>query len=240
MAELLAKFRYVIFAMSLLPLSSCASLLYSAKPIQAWVIDAETGKPLEGVIVTANWQLEGGIEGGNPVGQVMIMETVTDKNGRFYFPGWGPKLRSMEGKLKTESPQILMFKSGYSYVALSNKLTMEALRGELEYPLRSDWDGKKVRMERFKGALDEYAQNIYDLSSNIDSVIDLSKGAKDCYWKQIPRMLVALNNMSLSFEAQGVKLKGWRGGQRITRIEDIPSDSHCGSSVQEFFRSYLQ
>lgn len=234
MTELLAKFRYVIFVLMLLPLSSCASFLYSAKPIQAWVKDAETGKPLEGVIVTANWQLEGGIEGGNPVAQAMVMETVTDKNGRFYFPGWGPKLRSMEGRLKTESPQILMFKSGYSYVALVNKLTMEALRGELEYPLRSDWNGKTIKLEKFRGTMEQYAEHVYDLSREMDRMLDFAQGDNECDWKKVPRMLVELNRMGVYFENQSLKPDPWH---HIMRIEDIPVKSHCGSP-KEFLRDF--
>lgn len=232
----MSKIRYAWLIVLLIPLQSCA-VYYSAAPIEAWVVDAETGKPLEGVIVTANWQLKGGLEGGNEIGQMMVMEAVTDKNGRFFIPAWGPKKNNTEGHIKDEAPRLLLFKSGYSYLRLFNDTAVTARPGP---SLKSDWNGKAIKMEKFKGPLDEYAQNIYELSSNVDSVIDISKGVQDCYWKQIPLMLVALNNMSLSFEVQGAKLKGWRIGQRITRIEDIPSDSHCGSSVQDFFRSYLQ
>ena len=34
------------------------ALSYSAKPIRATVVDAETGQPIEGVIVNAYWHLE--------------------------------------------------------------------------------------------------------------------------------------------------------------------------------------
>ena len=40
----------------LLPLSACGET-YSAEAIEAWVVDAETGQPIEGVVVAANWQL---------------------------------------------------------------------------------------------------------------------------------------------------------------------------------------
>lgn len=136
----------------LLPLQVCAApFWYTAEPIQGNVVDAETGQPLEGVIVTANWQLEGGIEGSYPVGQMMVMETVTDKNGRYRFPGWGPKRRPLSGRIRTSGPQLLLFKSGYEYAELENALNDKSLRGELENPLRSDWSGKTVRLERFTG-----------------------------------------------------------------------------------------
>ncbi|MCF6199453.1 MAG: hypothetical protein L3J67_08665 [Hyphomicrobiaceae bacterium] len=59
---------------------------YSAEPIEGWVIDADTKKPIEGVIVVANWQLHKSTIGGRiPAAHLNIMETLTDKNGRFFF-----------------------------------------------------------------------------------------------------------------------------------------------------------
>src|SRR2546422_4340820 len=76
-----------------LPLSACHSLtfFYSAEAIEGSVADAETGRPLEGVIAVAHWQLKGGFEGGTPIGELQILEAVTDPNGRYSFPAWGPK-----------------------------------------------------------------------------------------------------------------------------------------------------
>lgn len=228
--------RILILAL-LLPLQACAApLWYSAEPIQGTVVDAETGQPLEGVIITANWQLEGGIEGSYPVGQMMVMETVTDKNGRYRFPGWGPKRRPLNGRISTRSPQLLVFKSGYRYVALVNALLEESLRGELDNPLRSDWDGKTIRLERFTGTQHEYAENIYDLSQEIDRMLDFARGDRGCQWQKIPRMLVALDKMSANFERQNVKVGAWKLGAHVLRLEDIPQ--HCGSP-KAFLRGYL-
>src|SRR6266540_7096039 len=97
----------------LMSLHACST--YSAKPIEAWVVDEETKQPLEGVIVVANWELRYGLEGG--AYQLTIMETVTDKNGRFYFPGWGPKAIPKElpsgARLKEDDPGLLFYKHGY-------------------------------------------------------------------------------------------------------------------------------
>src|SRR5437879_7785045 len=76
---------------ALLPLSACGGMpVYRAAPIEAWVVDADTNEPLEGVIVTANWQLVSGtLAGGEvPKGQLMVMEAVTDKDGGFYVEDW--------------------------------------------------------------------------------------------------------------------------------------------------------
>ena len=224
----------------LLPLQACAApLWYTAEPIQGNVVDAETGQPLEGVIITANWQLEGGIEGSYPVGQMMVMETVTDKDGRYRFPGWGPKHRPLTGRISTRAPQLLVFKSGYRYVGLANALLEKSLRGELDSPLRSDWDGKTVKLERFKGTADEYAHNVYDLNTAVKNVYSFPYDVREeCLWKKIPRMITEIHKMSIYFDAKGVKLKGWRGGQHLDKISDLSSAPSCGSAV-DFFRDHF-
>lgn len=221
-------------------LPACATpLTYSAEPIEAWVVDAETKQPLEGVIVTANWELRGGPSpgGSTPAGQLMVMEAVTDKNGRFHFPAWEPKLRLPLTELHNHDPRLLLFKSGYRYAELANERRYISRPETILEPVRrSDWNGKTIELKPFKGTMEEWAEHVYSLGSDI--YYDFARG-KDCNWKKIPRILTALHKMSLYFDAQGVKLKGWRLGQHVLRIEDIPRNSICGS-VDEFFRSYLQ
>lgn len=231
-----ALFRAVLWLVLLIPLQSCAFFYYSAEPIEAWIVDSETKQPLDGVIVVAHWQLKGGLEGGNPVGQMMVMETVTDAKGRFYFPGWGPKLHPWQGELKDESPRILLFKSGYAYQGLLNHTTNKTMRGDLEIPLRSIWNKRTIKLEKFKGTMEEYAEHVYRLGQDMDSMLDFASGDKKCEWKKVPRMLVALDRIDANFESRNIKVGAWRLGAHILRIEDIPQ--HCGSP-KEFLKSYL-
>lgn len=219
-------------------LPACAGFMYSAEPMEARVIDAETKQPLDGVIVVGHWQLERGTPGGSVLaGQLAVVETVTDRQGRFAFPGFGPRL-AVTSHLVNEDPELILFKSGYRYLALTNEYSGDVeLRTRLVR--RSEWNGKTIELKPFRGTREEYAEHIYRLSSDMDSMLDFSRGDEDCNWRKTPRILTALHKMSLQFEAEGIKLKGWRLGQRIFRIEDIPRNSKCGS-VEEFFRSYLR
>ncbi len=110
--------RLVIAAVAL---AGCGSPYYTSAPIEAWVVDAETGAPIEGAVVTANWQLvASGLDtGGRKLHQLEVMETVTDKAGRFYFPGFTRINFTLE-ELREEDPQVLVFKSGYRYARLSS------------------------------------------------------------------------------------------------------------------------
>ncbi|HEY3178065.1 MAG TPA: carboxypeptidase-like regulatory domain-containing protein, partial [Casimicrobiaceae bacterium] len=89
-----------------LALNACGSPYYTSDPIEAWVVDAETGQPIEGAVVTANWQLVGFTldTGGRKGGQLEVMETITDANGRFYFRGF-TKLNLSLGELRDQDPQ---------------------------------------------------------------------------------------------------------------------------------------
>lgn len=66
--------RMALAALCLAAVPACATpIRYSAEPIEAWVVDAETKQPLDGVVVTANWQLKEGTFGGSvQVGQLMV------------------------------------------------------------------------------------------------------------------------------------------------------------------------
>lgn len=219
------------FALSLLPLSACgAPPFYKAAPIEGWVVEADTGKPLEGVIVVAKWQLEGGFEGNTPVGQLMVMESVTDKQGKFYFEGWGPKLRPGFGKLKTASPELLFYKKDYEFQRLVNRLTRASLRGELKIPLRSDWNGKQIPLKKFDGSLAAYEEHLGSLSNDLSFAYD----GEDCDWKRIPKMLVAQHLESLRFQ-NGITHPNSGAVLGLDRIRD---DTRCGRPI-EFFKEYL-
>ena len=75
----------------------------------AIVIDAETGKPVEGAIALAQWFRAGGggmFEGGVDV-LAKAVETYSDKEGKIYIRGsWGLHIFS-------SSPRLTIYKPGY-------------------------------------------------------------------------------------------------------------------------------
>jgi len=121
----------VVCTLLLLYCGTSAALEYSAKPITARVVDAETKEPLEGVVVVAHWQLNGGLEGWSPLAELMVMDAVTDQSGTFHFPAWGPKKISAgldsNARLKEFDPQLLLFKSGYRWQMLFNSKSEEQM-----------------------------------------------------------------------------------------------------------------
>lgn len=226
MAYKLLRALLVVAGLAAIP--ACAAVYppaYSAEAIEASVIDAETKQPLEGVVVTANWELRGGASpgGSTAVGQLMVLEAVTDKNGRFYFPAWGP-IRQFKGELHNHDPKLVLFKSGYEYRILSNKSRFDA-EAALEPMRRSQWSGKTIELQPFKGTAKEYAKRISSL------MIDLRFIEDDCYWKQTPRMILELQHQSQLFESSGIVTA-------IYSVDYLPTDKAKCGSPKEFFRKY--
>jgi hypothetical protein len=138
-------------------------------------------------VVTANWQLIafGFDTGGRKQGQLEVMETVTDKNGRFYFPGF-TKINLSGNALGEEDPQILIFKPGYRYFRATNLYPIG--KEELQGPRRrSPIIGQRPKMQPAGHDVKKYAFNLGFLGSYLSSLQDQGD-----ILSRIPRMIHAL------------------------------------------------
>jgi hypothetical protein len=159
---------------------------YTSDPIEAWVVDAETGKPIEGAVVTANWQLVAfGLDtGGRRLRQLEVMETVTDKNGRFYLPGFTKLNPTMDG-LREEDPQIRIFKSGYEYSGFTSRYPVA---NPSPGPHRhSKADGETFKLKPAGPDLAKYAFHLRFLDTDLSALVYSGMGYR------IPKMILALN-----------------------------------------------
>lgn len=230
----------VISSLSAVLLQGCAgSGTYSARPIIATVVDAETGVPLEGVNIVVRWALEEKTT-GTRVGDLDLMEAVTDKNGTFHISGWQGKAPPegtapwtdkvsvrYETRLSSGSPEIILFKSGYEPTAVGNyDYLSPALRDEHHTWQRfSEWDGKVIKLKKYKGDPASYG---FGITTNIGSGIK-------CHWKKIPRFYAALM-------AERDRLNKLGVGSVLPSLDGLEHsfmNSGCGSAA-EFFKQYLQ
>ena len=206
-------------------LQACATT-YSAKPITATVVDAETGQPIEGVSVVAHWVLHGPT--WVSAADLELTEAVTDKDGRFHIPGWGPKSIPNDlprgTRLGNSDPGLILFKSGYEVTGLFNRLQPERLRPEHDIPVRySDWDGKVIKLNRFRGDPQSFG-----VGGSIGRGIE-------CHWKRVPRFYVAQMREKARLETLGVR----SFLPTLAHFENYFKNSGCGSAEQ-FFREYLR
>jgi len=117
-----------------------------------------------------------------------------------------------------------LFKPGYKWVGLDN------------YPLstystdsvrKSDWNGKTIKMERFKGSLREYADRLNFLTT------PLGFAEEDCNWKEIPTMILVVDQQYQLFKKNGIQ----SSLHLIDSLEGISRSTgkQCGSA-REFFQ----
>lgn len=190
--------RVLLLSLALLCLSTPVSaFIFYAEAIEAKVIDAQTGKPVQGAIVTANWQLEGGVDSGIPRAQLEILETVTDANGKFTVPAWGPRL-AFRGHASFKWPQILVFKSGYKYVRLTNEP-----RSGSQFTTSSDWNAKTIKFLPFGKDTAAYVRDFDALNAQLDQIA--TNGGDDCAWRRLPQALRFVSREEIRIRAIGMK-----------------------------------
>ena len=236
--------RLLAFFTSAFALQACSNT-YSAKAIEAWVVDAETKKPLEGVIVVAHWELRYGLEGGGAY-QLHVMETVTDKDGRFYFPEWGPKKipehLPKEARLKTKDPGLGIYYPKYNAVTLENERSMKLIGGHGDSTRTSDWNGKTIGMKP-SGSGVRIGENIF-IDGNRENVVFIrslqsalhfvGNHRGGCEWVQIPRMVAAQIN-----ERTRLQKSGNRELSDAWELHTFEREYQCGSAA-EILKAYLK
>jgi hypothetical protein len=167
----------------LLPLQACAQLTYSAKEIHGKIVDADTGQPLEGVNIIAQWKIDRAWVGDEKA-LLHVTEAVTDKDGNYSFPAWGPiTLPPLADFGEGRDPLISIFKSGYDVEFLDNGIV-----SDIRYrrtPLGEfKWNGATTKLKKWKGNVRDYWWRVGVMSGGLP---DSNKA-----WRKYPRMALVL------------------------------------------------
>lgn len=151
-----------------LVLAACGSPYYTSDPIEAWVVDAENGKPIEGAIVVAHWQLRGAtLDSGTRQNQLEVIETVTDRNGRFFIPGF-TKINFTLEQLREEDPRVVIFKPGFSIAGGHNSYPIGAPSPGAHRS--SPFHGKRIEVKSLSGDLDRYLRELSLVSATLSDL----------------------------------------------------------------------
>ena len=107
----------MIFALSANAFALRPFGVYRFDAISGTVLDKETRKPIEGVVVVGHWGLEKDtLMNSDYSGPLVVKETLTDKNGKFMLPASMAtdvhKHWHFDSKLY---PEIAFFKGGYDF-----------------------------------------------------------------------------------------------------------------------------
>lgn len=229
-----------IVVLGLLFVSSLAwPLSYSATQVNATVVDADTGAQLEGVNVTIEWALEN--VNGQLREDLFVAETVTDKNGHFYFAPWGPREVTQppgalgeRRRLSSQEPRIALFKPGYPITTVANEWdssTLDKLFWTGSSVRSSDWNDKVIKIEKYKGSEKTYMQLLHDSMS-----FGYLPGGV-CRWVRIPRMMAALMN-EVAVHREVVSQSGIQF-RSLGDLEDEARHYHC-PSARDILMPYLK
>lgn len=100
------------------------------------VVDAQTGKPIEGAVVVAEWSITKGFLGLYYSETYKVNETVTDQDGKFSLSGvYNPLV---------ERPQFVIYKKGY--IAWRNDRIFPSWKERSDFIWRSN---NVYRLKRF-------------------------------------------------------------------------------------------
>ena len=102
----------LIIIFSLSSISFAGWLIYHKPAFKGKVIDAETKEPIEGAVVVVVYKKHSLISGpgGGYTSVVKVKETLTDKNGEFYF---SPYTTLIQPNSIEDTAEFIIYKPGY-------------------------------------------------------------------------------------------------------------------------------
>lgn len=190
-------------------LSACSINNYSEAPLQAQVLNGT--EPVAGAAVIAYWELSDPQCGGEWCQEspsiLKIEETVTDSEGRFSFPAWGPHITCCS-PLGFNDPAIYVFKPGYF---LSGDSDGPAVYKNPSFR-NPYWNGKTIQIKRYTldySRDDDYSRREFkEYYDSFEVAADtefnfLTYDPSRCDWKKVPHFLRALMEQIAIFKQYG-------------------------------------
>jgi hypothetical protein len=219
--------RILVVLLLLMPLiGGCTSTLI-AEPFEAWIVDDETGKLIEGANVVAHWGLfQHTLDGPRYKEPLEVKEAVTDKNGRFSFEGF-TKSYSSSLTLDSWDPQVFIFKPSYEGVAWVDYGDPIASGSKHKAPMA----GKTARLNKIP-------ENVYRGENGFNSAYmhvgnSLENLFQKCGWKKMPLMIIALDHESSRLVSLGYPLPH----DLPTMLGIDRNKGNCGSAI-DFLEAY--
>lgn len=199
---------------------------WSSTELRARVVTPD-GKPIGGAVVLATWSVDGWINNAR-LGQLAIDEAVTNEQGEFYIPGW--EHRRVSGGMVNESePTVRIFHPGFIPRILTNVpfIGMRSAPSVINFRFQD----QSIVMTPFNGELIDYERALLPLNSALRFIIfDPSNTPSGrCYWKAIPKTLIALEKNRIDLQRQG-------GGEMLNSLKDyvMADKPACGNPKEQF------
>jgi len=218
------KFECLIWtalALAALGLNACGGpSSYTSEPFDAQVVDANTGQPIAGALVFAHWHLRKAQTLDTPgfVGELEVMETVTDNEGRFHIAGF-TKANPGHHLLWDEDPEIIIYKPGYALDSFDSSYPVDQ---HLNLPAKrkSRLAGQTLKLKPWSGDDRLKATYLGGIDSRLNEVV------RSCMWTRAPRFIAALAEEGKRLDERNPSLIF-----SSTRLEELPKN--CGTNPGE-------
>jgi hypothetical protein len=152
---------------------------YKSPEISAVVVDAYTGKPIEGASVYVHWgalRPRGGLFSESSDARDLHVATAsTGKDGTFTIPAWGPVGAARAWTFYDWDPAVSVTKPGYKVANKSNRYNQSRVTHDAPYygtvTLRlPTWAGDRIELERLEGTdLGVATSTLLNTSGEVDS-----------------------------------------------------------------------
>ena len=138
--------------------------------ISGTVVDAETGKPIEGAVVLVEWTMTKGVPGMSHTKPYEVEEKLSKKDGTF-------NIRKLLNPL-LNPPRVTIYKKGY--VAWNNEYVFPEWNKRSHFELK---DGVLIKLEQFKK---EFSRS--DHISFLNSITHWGKLINEAYrWEELEK-----------------------------------------------------
>jgi hypothetical protein len=154
------------------------------------------GTPIEGAIVVASWQLRYGVH-GQILGQLEVVEAITDSRGKFTIPAWGPRYVS-PGGIEDSEPTIRIFHRQFVPSILRN--IDDVSMHTSPKVIRFRYQDQDIVLAPFTGALSDYEEISHEFFHSIDFIFSYWD---KCYWAGMPNFLFRLQHLHDDLEKIG-------------------------------------
>lgn len=177
--------------------------------IRAQLVTAD-GRPIEGAVVVANWEIQNWVSGSTER-QLALREAVTDENGTFSIPRWGP-LISLYGALDISAPNVRVFHPQFYPLVIENVVGIPTKRAPIFIKFRLQ--DQKIVLKPFNYSITKYEQK-EELEGFMRDIRDIyssgwsntTKSFRECYWKETPNLVAAVKQMNDELQRREVELQ---------------------------------
>jgi hypothetical protein len=218
-----------VVIVALIALGYLLQSVWISPEIRARVVD-EGGKPVKGAVVLLVWMVKAPLNETN-YGPIAMHEALTDENGGFVIPGWGPRF-DFSGHLQQGEPKTYIFHPDFYPVTENNLIKDAPLKRFAPVYIGYHMNEQVFQLKPFRGSPKENVEALNYFGIDIHSLI----WSQDCLYKQAPQMLAGLYKIKIKLQRQTNELNSLPNIDQFMQPEAI---KQCGDA-KIFFEEYLK